>query len=318
MSGMYVRFENHFRDFDNLDWNARFKRHTDFANKQLIKGDYGYTVLAKDLQSKAARDQYKQGLKGYWLISCDEIEKRFGCDDLRLSVRIQSAKDKAVGHFDWGCLEGIMHFNHDPSRLPHNFRDESPSSDEDELDDESETDEDEPDDESETNDVFVEMDYLRSQISDLRDQLKTAQSQLSTLHQTLVTAKTFEELQATLREIKPSGETQAGGGVTKHKRSISNSAETPITKRTKFDTPANRLYFVWRGHYKRPFAEDIPWDDGQNTGYIEFTVADTLEFNGVISGAALGVDIPFKGYRISCDGSPPNKKNWEYYSFLPQ
>ena len=104
--------------------------------------------------------------------------------------------------------------------------------------------------------------------------------------------------------------------MTKHKRSISNSAETPTTKRAKYDAPANCLYFVWRGHYKKALAENIPCDDSQNTGYIEFTGADTLEFDGVISGTALGMDIPFKGYRISCDDPPPNKKNWEYYSFL--
>ena len=84
MSRGYVRFENHFLGFENLDWNAKFKKHTDFANKQLIKGDYGYTVVAKDLQSKAAREEYKEGLKGYWLISCYEIRDKFGCDDLRL------------------------------------------------------------------------------------------------------------------------------------------------------------------------------------------------------------------------------------------
>ena len=140
--------------FENQDWNARFKKHTDFANKQLIKGDYGYTVFAKDLQSAAAREQYKQGLKGYWLIKCDEIEGKFVHDDLRLSVTIQSAKKKAVGHFDWGCLEGIMHFNQDPNRLPHNFRDESPSSDGDEESSGC------PTDDSEATANFVEMEYF--------------------------------------------------------------------------------------------------------------------------------------------------------------
>ena len=82
------------------------------------------------------------------------MESKFGHDDLRLSVKIQSAKKKAVGPFDWGCLEGIMHFNQDPSRLPHNIRDESPSSDGDEESSGW------PTDESEATANFVEMKYF--------------------------------------------------------------------------------------------------------------------------------------------------------------
>ena len=72
-----------------------------------------------------------------------------------------------------------MHFNHNPSRLPHNFRDESPLSDEDVSDDDWESGDDRRDDESVTTGIFVEMDYLRSQISDLRDQLKRAKPNIS-------------------------------------------------------------------------------------------------------------------------------------------
>lgn len=56
------RYSDPVRGFEDMDWNAQFKRHTDFANKQSPQPKH----------KTYPPGHLNRGPKGHWLISCDE------------------------------------------------------------------------------------------------------------------------------------------------------------------------------------------------------------------------------------------------------
>lgn len=128
VNGRWV--EKHFRNWDDMDYNARFKKqpsHTEYCNRKTLKGSKSYNPYAHGDCPRLLRNPYLKGMQGFWMIESEMISARLGTRDLQMTVRLELNQPiaQAVANFKFGRLEGVMNFIHPDVRVEDFRTDES-------------------------------------------------------------------------------------------------------------------------------------------------------------------------------------------------
>lgn len=307
--GSFVRFPNHFLNFEELGWDEKLLEHRRYVDS--FTASRRAAVNSSD--GDADVDYLKPNLdvQGAWLIECNHLTTEWGEENLQLKVKRRGGRQLPVGVFDFGIVEGVMHFDTDLSRLPHtNFRG-SP-----EAEGESSQDE---DDESEGDvedyDTKAEVAELKHEIHDLRERLDQSEGRLTATLDALATANDFQEAKGALSIVtrlyaEPSP---------RPKRKPDSADDHPPDKKRKKQKATQkssehprRMYFLWRG--RETSQGEIQIDRNRsNYGHIDFADDDGLSFTGVISGGLFGRETMWRGYKLG-SSVPPSRRSWDDYS----
>ncbi|TKA26684.1 hypothetical protein B0A50_04792 [Salinomyces thailandicus] len=289
----FVRFPNHFKDFDSLSWDAKYQTHLDYVGERRSKQEKSSS--RKSSQHAPVGDALGDELSGCWLIQCDYVSEEWDYEDFRLRVNQPAGSNcLPTGYFDFGIAEGVMHFGKDPTKLPHR----KPKYLDDEHGSESISE----------SDAATEL--ADSPEGTVGERLERTEALLQNMLRTFATAKSFPEARKTIAGLMPN--TQEASKSLKRKQL--GSAGSGAKKARTRDPHPLRLHLQWRGRETGEGQIMLDHDDSpRNLGHIDFTNNDCVAFNGVISGALFGQETKWSGYKVG-DRAPPGGQSWDDYS----
>lgn len=295
-----VTFPNYCQGFDRLSWDAKLEKHKQFADANKTHAEAEHREDAEDSLDEL---EYESELRGCWLIRCDEITSQWKHEDLRLRVSIKGHKGLAVGSFDFGVLEGVMHFDQKLLRLPHSLL-ENPK------DGASERGGSSKGDEKDAKEIEGDVEALKGQVQRLEERLDRTEHALQMTLDAFASETSFDKLRQRIRAHKERSEVDESER--KRKRDDTIDEHQSVTKKPHGqEAHKRRLHFLWRG--RETGERQIQLDyDRSNRGWIEFTDDDCMEFHGVIDADIMGKGVKWSGYKLGDKGAPVMRA-WEDY-----